>query len=138
MINDKDLAMITGLLGGFYFSNSNPAYDVMTALRGPDQLTAMIRKDVWNAINFKEAITGVIRWRVGMKPRHGVLVAVGDSEELCQVRRDVVNEDYAGFVINDGYLEFCHYLNHAHYAFEALGLKWCEVNQIPLVGKGAV
>ena len=82
-------------------------WDIITALRGPDEPKKMIAK--W-------ATTALIRGRLGVKeaPGWGLAHCLHDSNGLKNVRIEM----------GDG-----HFGLHIRKAFKALGLKWNEVNE---------
>lgn len=93
--------------------NSRELWDILTALRGPDDCDELD----------KEATTGVIRWALlgydageedeGEKRVFWSSVFAPDSKEKAAHRRN---------------MDRTHFSQHALRAFEALGLKWREVN----------
>lgn len=84
-------------------------WNVLSALRGPD---------AEDNHELKLATTGVIRYHFLGKTRgsmHGSTV-LPDTEEAAKLRRQYTNV-------------WSHFISHAKDAFEALGLKWDEVNK---------
>lgn len=88
---------------------SRELWDVLTALRGPDN----------NREIDKNAATAVIRHAVGLKgyTRDYSFVVLPDSVQSAEQRQVLERE------IVDS-----HFRRHAQLAFEALELKWDEVN----------
>jgi hypothetical protein len=113
-------------------------WDVMSALRGPDQVSfidGQARRISGDTV--KEATTAVIRYKVfglgsAVWQRHhldknlhvpvsGLLLLVGpDNSDKCEVRK---NLSEAIKVWGDN-----HFILHARNAFAALDLSWEEVN----------
>jgi hypothetical protein len=89
-------------------SERKGVYDVLTALRGPDN-------DDWD---LKDQTTAVIRYAALGR------VALGDAGAI--VHRD--HPTYALARQNFGALYEPHFMGHAKLAFAALGLKWNDYN----------
>lgn len=85
-------------------------WSILTALRGPD-------KDDGLGM-LKAATTAVIRHRIGLaKNNYGGAIVNPDSEAYAQYRQTQARDDGTS-----------HFITHAQLAFEALGLKWDELN----------
>lgn len=99
-------------------------YDIVTALRGPDSQDSQLK---WATVE-------VIRYKVGILPSNssGCLVSP-DSEEKAEYRASLGRIETISYK-KSLYLDANkhseqHFLGHAFRAFEALGLKWGEVNE---------
>lgn len=93
--------------------NNHELWDVLTALRGPDN----------EGLDIKSATTAVIRKAIGLDPYDSGVPAYvidSDSEKNVAVRKNM----------NVHYTHFC---SHAYSAFCALGLKWEEVNDLTVL-----
>jgi hypothetical protein len=90
-------------------------WDVLSALRGPD----------YEGSEDKDATTVVIR-EAFLGPKTKVFPAdfAVDSAERAERRKDMVAGDVPLPEISESY----HFYTHARNAFDALGLKWDEVN----------
>lgn len=90
-------------------------WNILSALRGPD---APINGFSWDTNELKEATTAVIRWKVGLThSNQGGAIVNADSPDLVKIRRQFDEGRYDG-----------HFIQHARFAFSALGLKWDELN----------
>lgn len=92
----------------------NYVWDILSALRGPDS----------NDYILKSATTCVIRSYAGVPERNSQAIVHVDTEDAAEVRRSVD----AGTHKHYGSAPSHHFILHAKKAFEALGLKWNEVN----------
>jgi hypothetical protein len=79
-------------------------WDVLTALRGPDNESYPV----------KEATTAVIRWHLVGDMSGAGLDSNPDSEQLLEIRKELKGN---------------HFKSHVYNAFTALGLEWGEVNK---------
>lgn len=89
-------------------------WDVLTALRGPDNEDK----------NIKRATTQVLRWKLlGKDPNMNIFSGsfVGPDDEGSRRLRIFLSGP-------SGAIELSHFRVHAKRAFAALGLKWGEVN----------
>jgi hypothetical protein len=97
---------------------SQGAWDVLSALRGPDE------SDLPSLT--KEATTGIIRQVMGVERHYlGVVVTDFDTPELVEVRIELRRLFYANPY---SYKKKSHFIHHAMNAFSTLGLKWEKNN----------
>lgn len=105
--------------------NASKLWDILTALRGSDQLTitngrtyGQIDYISVTASSAKSATTNIIRGAIGM-PVASSLALVSRPEDDTQANAEVRKQ-----------LSKCggHFVMHAQNAFKALGLKWDEPN----------
>lgn len=97
-------------------------WDIMSALRGPDfdvkncyKLSDTLTIDCYD---LKEATTAVIRYNMGVaRDNAKSVISHPDSEEYVRIRSFLEMSDIP-----------YHFIAHSIGAFEALGLKWNEVN----------
>lgn len=112
--------MMVGDLGG----EESKFWHIISALRGPDLDSHVIYKlsetETIYADQLKEAVTAVIRYNLGLfQDNSGGCIVRTDTEEFAEIRRK----------FNKGGHDICrHFLSHSRLAFEALDLKWDEVN----------
>lgn len=111
--------------------NASLIWDILTALRGPDQRTfkAEVRTQTWpyrealevSQAEVKRATTNIIRGALGLDARFGTATKpTEDTQANAEVRKKL-----ARIVAQaDGF----HFFSHAKAAFVALGLKWDEPN----------
>ena len=114
-------------------ASTEEGYDVMTALRGPD---------FEGHENIKYAITAVLRYHVGISS-HNLFgcFAWADTSENVEVRKSLVvpmdnTYGYKGYhhrntSIVGAYRQYYHFIRHSQKAFEAMGMKWDELNPDP-------
>lgn len=93
--------------------NCRKFWDVLSALRGPDSIC----RNLSTIGPLKSATTAVIRDTVVGSSRYlnRIVDLSSDSELHVSVRQQKFPEEW-------------HFLSHAKQAFEALGLKWDELN----------
>lgn len=109
MAPPKTMKGLLKVLGDFFHradeEETKLAWDVLTGLRGPDSRDH----------ERKSATTAVIRHAVFGMRNHKIPAAVHADEAGSEQTRSRMEDD--------------HFRQHAYAAFEALGLKWDEVNQ---------
>ena len=121
-------------IASFLAKDSRPAgdakkmWDVLSALRGPDIMDHWYDPDAIGGDPIKAATTGVIRNALGLPsqiPMQGygprtfyTMSNNPDSAALANQRADFARRK-----------SYAHFLDHAHSAFKALGLKWHTENK---------
>ena len=110
MTNHKILREISKAVNGYNNAWGAELWNILTALRGPDN----------HSDELKDATTAVIRWYAGIPQENsGYAISLPDSEASAEFRvkllKNLKGKDR-------------HFVSHARGAFEALGLNWYEVN----------
>lgn len=115
---------------------TTPLWDILSALRGPDMQYVLSQDIPFDVNHVKAATTAVIRMalfqldkdapRDTFFPPMGVNISVlPDNARNCAIRVWLNNHPADASEKFSG-----HFIQHARYAFEALGLKWTEVNSV--------
>lgn len=117
-ITKRILEDIATSLSGSFTPEGGELWDILTALRGPDNHDVLL----------KEATTAVIRWKLGLPANSkgnnvGGATVNEDNSGFAELRRGIV----AGIYSPDKPLQF-HFIHHARAAFQALGMSWDRVN----------
>lgn len=88
-------------------------WDILTALRGPDFSD-------WNG-ETKAATTAVIRYKLGLRDGENAAGAIcePDSPKKVEFRKNLIVSGASW-----------HFVSHAQNAFNALDLKWNELNEL--------
>lgn len=113
-----DLELLQKIVERINSSTDGEFWDVISALRGPDMS---------NCNTLKYATTAVIRKKLGISENAG-LSSYKDYPSAVQVRIKFSDNTIKNNS-SDPSLSY-HFLNHAQNAFNALCLKWDEVNDV--------
>lgn len=100
-----------GMRFGEYETDKVRLWDILTALRGPDE----------HPLAIKMATTGVIRYE--LFGNHLSVLSGRDTQEFCNTRKIFTAAQAAAHAPND------HFVLHVQSAFKTLGLKWDAVNE---------
>jgi hypothetical protein len=130
------ISEISTLMQAQNFNGVNPVWNILTALRGPDFNLNEIENTglpPYESHELKSATTAVLRYHflkasdheLGTSGNFSGSYYTADSVELCEIRKAALRS------WREKPTKMGHFLVHVRSAFEAMGLKWNEVNYSP-------
>jgi hypothetical protein len=107
----------------------HPYWDIMSAMRGPDysDINVVVNNVTFRHEAVKEATTGIIRYAAFKNTNlHLGAITPKDRPNYVAIRKQLREDANLG---GDQYAHKYHFYWHAQAAFNALGLKWDELNE---------